>query len=74
MKQDQLAAPDCVRSIAHTAAIFGVTEKTLRNMIGRGEGPTVTRLSRGRIGIRDSHRIAWLESQAIKVPAVKAAG
>lgn len=64
MKHEQPTTPDFVRSIAETARILGVSDKTLRNMIDRGEGPRVTQISLGRIGIRDSHRTAWLETRA----------
>jgi hypothetical protein len=57
-----LAQFDCVRTIAQTAAILGIGEPSLRAMIGRGEGPQVTRLTARRIGIRDSHREFWLKT------------
>jgi hypothetical protein len=53
---------DCIRTIAQTAAICGIGEPSLRAMIYRGEGPQVTRLSKRRIGIRDSHREFWLRT------------
>jgi hypothetical protein len=55
--------PDYVRSITERAKQLGVCDKTLRNTIARGEGPIVTRVSRNRIGIRDSHWNKWLESR-----------
>jgi hypothetical protein len=53
---------DCVRTILETAAILGIGEPSLRAMIAKGLGPQVTRLSARRIGIRDSHREAWLDA------------
>jgi predicted DNA-binding transcriptional regulator AlpA len=60
---------DIVRTIKETARILGVGEPTLRTMIAEGRGPTVTRLSYRRIGIRDSHRQHWLDSKAQAQPA-----
>jgi predicted DNA-binding transcriptional regulator AlpA len=54
---------DYVRTIAETAKILGLGEPSLRVMIREGRGPTVTRLSPRRLGIRDSARNAWLDSQ-----------
>lgn len=56
------ASDDRVRSLPEVAALMGISVKTLRRMIDRGEGPTVTRPSPGRIGIRDSHRLAYLDA------------
>lgn len=56
---------DRIRSLRDTATILGVSLDTLRRMIGAGKGPRVTRLSARRIGIRDSHREAWLAAQSI---------
>jgi predicted DNA-binding transcriptional regulator AlpA len=64
-----MAQVDCVRSIEETAAILGLGVPTLRTMIAKGEGPQVTRLTERRIGIRDSHREAWLNKQAQPQPA-----
>jgi predicted DNA-binding transcriptional regulator AlpA len=55
--------PDRVRSIRETALLLSLGEPSLRNMIARGEGPKVTRLSARRIGVRDSHRKEWLDAQ-----------
>jgi predicted DNA-binding transcriptional regulator AlpA len=56
--------PDYVRSIRETAEILGIGVPSLRVLIRDGKGPQVTRLSARRIGIRDSHREAWLDSRA----------
>jgi predicted DNA-binding transcriptional regulator AlpA len=58
-------AIDHVRTIKETAAILGIGVPSLRVLIRDGLGPKVTRLSTRRIGIRDSHREAWLEARAI---------
>lgn len=54
---------DYVRTIAETAEILGIGEPTLRTMIREGRAPTVTRLSERRLGIRDSDRVAWLNTR-----------
>jgi len=56
---------DYVRSIAETAKILGIGEPSLRVMIREGQGPTVTRLSERRYGIRDSDRTAWLDAREV---------
>jgi hypothetical protein len=66
--------PDFVRSFDETAAIMGICTKTLRNMIARGEGPKVTQISPKRKGIRDTHRIEYLEAQAMLSEAERQAG
>ena len=55
---------DRVRSIKETADLLGIGIATLRRMIAAGKGPTVTRLSARRLGIRDSHRTAFLDADA----------
>jgi hypothetical protein len=60
---------DRVRSLAETAVLLGISIATLRRMISAGTGPTVTRLSPRRLGIRDSHRAAFLDANAAR-PAV----
>jgi predicted DNA-binding transcriptional regulator AlpA len=55
---------DRVRSLQETAALLGISIATLRRMIASGTGPTVTRLSPRRLGVRDSHRIAFLDANA----------
>jgi predicted DNA-binding transcriptional regulator AlpA len=55
---------DRVRSLQETAALLGISICTLRRMIAAGEGPIVTRLSPRRLGIRDSHRAAFLDAHA----------
>jgi predicted DNA-binding transcriptional regulator AlpA len=57
---------DCVRSVEETAKILGLGLPTLRSMLARGEGPQVTRLSARRVGIRDTHRQAWLDARAVE--------
>jgi predicted DNA-binding transcriptional regulator AlpA len=55
---------DRVRSLQETAALLGISIATLRRLIAAGEGPTVTRLSPRRLGIRDSHRETFLDARA----------
>lgn len=70
-KTDQ-AKPDFCKSIAERAESLGISPITLRRTIDRGEGPTVTQLSRHRIGIRESHWAAWLDSRDRKPEQVAA--
>jgi predicted DNA-binding transcriptional regulator AlpA len=60
---------DRVRSLQETAELLGIGIATLRRMIAAGTGPTVTRLSARRLGIRDSHREAFLDAHACKTAA-----
>jgi hypothetical protein len=60
---------DYVRPLVETAAILGISLKVLKRMIAAGDGPTVTQLSERRIGIRDSHREAWLDARARETAA-----
>jgi hypothetical protein len=57
---------DRVRSLAETAALLGISIATLRRMISAGTGPIITRMSPRRLGIRDSHRAAYLDAHASK--------
>jgi hypothetical protein len=59
-------APDFVRSIPERARSIGIDDMTLRRMIWRGDGPTIIKLSPGRIGIRDSHWNLWLKGREEK--------
>jgi predicted DNA-binding transcriptional regulator AlpA len=54
---------DYVRTLAETAEILGLSLPTLRRMIREGIAPVVTHLSARRMGIRDSHRVAWLNAR-----------
>ena len=54
---------DYVRTLAETAKILGVSVPLLERLIRAGQGPAVIQLSPRRIGIRDSARNAWLDSQ-----------
>lgn len=60
---------DYVRSLQETAKLLGISTPTLRRMIASGEAPVVTRLSERRLGIRDSHRMAWLDARGSKSAA-----
>jgi excisionase family DNA binding protein len=64
MSDEKTNGGDRVRSLREAAALLGVSLATLRRLLRSGRGPTVTRLSERRIGIRDSHRLAWLDAQA----------
>jgi hypothetical protein len=60
---------DHVRTIEETASLLGIGVPSLRSLLANGEGPQITRLSKRRIGIRDSHREQWLDKQAQPQPA-----
>jgi predicted DNA-binding transcriptional regulator AlpA len=52
-----------IRSIEERAQESGISAKTLRRMIWRGEGPPIIRLSPRRLGISDRDWETWLESR-----------
>ena len=54
-------SPARVRSLRVTAELAGVSLKTLRNLIDKGKGPIVTRVSERCVGVRDDHREQWLD-------------
>jgi predicted DNA-binding transcriptional regulator AlpA len=54
---------DSIRSIEDRARESGISTKTLRRLIWRGEGPPIIRLSPRRIGISDRDWQAWLDSR-----------
>jgi predicted DNA-binding transcriptional regulator AlpA len=60
---------DRVRCLREVAELLGISLPTLRRMIVAGTGPIVTRLSPRRVGIRDSHRVAWLDAHASNTAA-----
>jgi hypothetical protein len=62
--QDERGSINRVRSFKDTAELLGISLPTLRRMITAGDGPTVTRLSERRLGIRDDHRIVWLDARS----------
>ena len=55
---------DCVLSLSQFASNSGISLVTLRRSIARGEGPTVTKLSTRRLGIRLRHAREWLDARA----------
>jgi excisionase family DNA binding protein len=64
MPDQTFASGDRVRSLREVAELLNISLPTFRRMIADGTGPTVTRLSERRLGIRDSHRTAWLDAHA----------
>jgi predicted DNA-binding transcriptional regulator AlpA len=63
-----IAADDSnvVRSIKKRAVELGLADSTLRDLIAKGEGPAVVRLSPGRVGIRTSDLRAWLDARTVR--------
>jgi predicted DNA-binding transcriptional regulator AlpA len=68
-REERGGGGDRVRSLVETAELLGISICTLRRMIAAGTGPTVTQLSPRRLGIRDSHRTAYLDARASKTVA-----
>lgn len=60
---------DPVRSMKETAALCGMSYSTFRREIERGNGPKITQLSTRRFGVRESHRLAWLDSRVVSQAA-----
>jgi predicted DNA-binding transcriptional regulator AlpA len=56
-------AEDRVMTLAELAQLTGLSVVTLRRAIANKTGPTVTRLSERRIGVRVRHARAWLDSK-----------
>ena len=55
---------DRVLTLSQFASNAGISLVTLRRLIARGEGPTVTKLSTRRLGIRLQHAREWLDARA----------
>lgn len=55
---------DRVRTVRETADLLGISLPTLKRILAAGDGPVVTQLSERRLGIRDSHRMVWLDARA----------
>ena len=55
---------DCVLTLSQFASNAGISLATLRRSIACGEGPTITKLSARRLGIRVRHAREWLDSRA----------
>jgi predicted DNA-binding transcriptional regulator AlpA len=63
-------AEDRVLTLPEFAKIAGISVVTLRRRIAARDGPTITRLSERRIGIRVRHGRAWLDARAAPSPEV----
>lgn len=55
---------DRVLTLSEFAINACISLVTLRRLIARGEGPTVTKLSPRRLGIRVRHAREWLDARA----------
>ena len=55
-----------VLSVKKVAAIFGISQSTLRKHCATGEGPKLIRLSARRVGIRVKDLDLWLAQQETK--------
>jgi prophage regulatory protein len=54
---------DRIVSLKEAANVTGLSIATLRRLIDRGEGPSVTQLSTRRLGFRESHLNKWLNAR-----------
>ena len=57
-------ADDRILTLKTAAEVAGLGLPTLRRRIVAGDGPTVTRLSPRRVGVRVGHLRAWLDARA----------
>lgn len=55
--------PDSVLSVPEWAGLVGIGYSTAKDLIRKGQGPQITRLSAQRVGIRVSHHHEWLNSR-----------
>jgi predicted site-specific integrase-resolvase len=56
--------PDSVSSFDEWCERVGISPATGRRLIAAGKGPTITRLSERRMGIRERHHLEWLDGRA----------
>jgi hypothetical protein len=59
---------DRVLTLSEFAKIAGISLVTLRRRIAAHDGPTVTKLSERRLGIRVRHAREWLDARATGNP------
>jgi hypothetical protein len=57
---------DVVMSVAEWCKITGLSERTAKDILSRGDGPLVVELSPNRIGIRVCDHRAWLAAKTRK--------
>jgi predicted DNA-binding transcriptional regulator AlpA len=55
---------DRILSFRQWCELNGISEKTGRRLLSRGDGPVVTKLTSRKIGIAVRHNRAWQESRA----------
>lgn len=68
LTEDKIQAPTLAFSIPELAKSVGVSNKHLRNLCDRGEGPAIVRLGH-RVVVLAEDAQAWLQSR--KVPAAR---
>jgi hypothetical protein len=54
-------------TVAEVARALGVAQQRFRAMIVAGNGPPVTRLSKGRLLFRDDALVAWLAERGMRL-------
>ena len=62
-----------ILSLTEVAARLGCSRRTVERAISIGEGPTLTRISVGRIGVAEPDYEAWVASRRMPQPGPKAA-
>lgn len=55
--------PPTIFDLKRAAADIGISLRGLQRLIAQGEGPVVTQLTPGRIGISDADLTVWLRSR-----------
>jgi hypothetical protein len=56
---------DVVKSFRTWCQVSGLSVATGKRLIKSGQGPIITRLSKGRVGIRGRHHRLWLDQRTI---------
>jgi hypothetical protein len=60
---------DCVTPLPEWFRRVGLAYRSGHRLIANGEGPTLTKLSTRRFGVRERDHIAWLEKRTISSTA-----
>lgn len=58
-------ALDHVLDMIEVAALANLSMRTFERLVAQGDGPTMTRLSRRRVGFRYSDVCVWLDQRAV---------
>jgi predicted DNA-binding transcriptional regulator AlpA len=67
MSAEQDSYPDdTVITIKQWCQRAGISYATAQRLIAAGDGPTITKLSTRRLGVRGRDHRAWLDSRAVR--------